>query len=1145
MCRNVPLLLLAYRPSGFQVWDLSNLDKAREVLHLPSIGIVISACVQPSSTDTHQPRPPRLLLLNRTGDGTIFLVYDLHSYACIKRVEVSNAKAVQANHKFIAISAESTSGNNATAGLHILSVSDDYKLIYTISSGLLSPHTLTDPLFHLSSNRLLAYSSAIPPVHRISTQSPYTGTSYPPTSVNEGTPIPKVGSGATSVLTSGLAYVGGGVITGAMRLGAGVVEGVKLGINASGYGNTSSAGPYQRSDVERGAFSRSAPASHPSPLSSRGHNRKGSGQRRSAVSGPGYVPGEQQPESDSGQWITIIDLEPLLAPMEAPSTDNADHRDHANAGHSSSRLSRSSSFVVNQPPLTQLSETFINDRDPELVAEFRYLPLTSLASTLIHRGGGSSASTSNTDVRTSSLVPASSNADDHMNSAVSAVQWSPSGTMLAIGGRDGGSLKVFRVVRAGRLTPTHATHDKRVGSNHDEERLKDRVQLIYELQRGMTPAIVHGIRWSGDGLWVGLISDKGTIHAFPVIPDGGHPSGRSHVLGRLTNNDGIFKKDAPIRLSALCRLRRPYIPSPETTPSGSGEIDNEFVISQDFRYRLSPFIFLPQSISRISHRLPSPLPQAPTKPIAIAEETSYETEDGFQDLLAFDREAGLLALQRIHLRLAGGRENTVPDTNAGKPIERTSTFAYHNATGVPISDEGQSSSAIPSSLPTASLLSGVARLSAYARNRDLQLPFSSTSSRLTSTDSVIASWSLRRGDDWKEYRQPWSSLSDTRKKLTRGSLFHAEVTPSSTHLGRVPRPIYLSHQFQFSALANDYHALVRKLDLDPPSIPLLARKESVIVRPGEGLPHEARYGANTPSDFDSDAHFLGTNPHLLDLTESPLLGGNLGLAIDNAPFSSSLASTNSVSSHSRGSRPGTRRSFDDNLTSAMESQLQLHASYSPSGSSSDIASPGHVIPMLPNGRPGSSGSGSGLATGIDAVVRGTTRVGKEVWGGLSNVRSPRLLPTKRNSATADLLKFDEEEEMFIVDDLDVAAEAQIGSPQETFTAIPAVDSTLKKDESVATIAPGTWSVPGSVAYPRMTDSGMTITGSSRPRAGSQTPGSTDDPSWVEQTDVYVQAVEEDARFHDVTGILDEEREERENMQQKMGQMSTSSPIAPD
>ncbi|KAG8824209.1 hypothetical protein FRC19_002278 [Serendipita sp. 401] len=661
----------------------------------------------------------------------------------------------------------------------------------------------------------------------------------------------------------------------------------------------------------------------------------------------------------------------------------------------------------------------------------------------------------------------------------------------------------------------------------------------------MTPAIVHGIRWSGDGLWVGLISDKGTIHAFPVIPDGGHPSGRSHVLGRLTNNDGIFKKDAPIRLSALCRLRRPYIPSPEPTPSGSGEIDNEFVISQDFRYRLSPFIFLPQPISRISHRLPSPLPQAPTKPIAIAEETSYETEDGFQDLLAFDREAGLLALQRIHLRLAGGRENTVPDTNAGKPIERTSTFAYHNATGVPISDEGQSSSAIPSSLPTASLLSGVARLSAYARNRDLQLPFSSTSSRLTSTDSVIASWSLRRGDDWKEYRQPWSSLSDTRKKPTRGSLFHAEVTPSSTHLGRVPRPIYLSHQFQFSALANDYHALVRKLDLDPPSVPLLARKESVIVRPGEGLPHEARYGANTPSDFDSDAHFLGTNPHLLDLTESPLLGGNLGLAIDNAPFSSSLASTNSVSSHSRGSRPGTRRSFDDNLTSAMESQLQLHASYSPSGSSSDIVSPGHVIPMLPNGRPGSSGSGSGLATGIDAVVRGTTRVGKEVWGGLSNVRSPRLLPTKRNSATADLLKFDEEEEMFIVDDLDVAAEAQVGSPQETFTAIPAVDSTLKKDESVATIAPGTWSVPGSVAYPRMTDSGMTITGSSRPRAGSQTPGSTDDPSWVEQTDVYVQAVEEDARFHDVTGILDEEREERENMQQKMGQMSTSSPIAPD
>jgi hypothetical protein len=128
-----------------------------------------------------------------------------------------------------------------------------------------------------------------------------------------------------------------------------------------------------------------------------------------------------------------------------------------------------------------------------------------------------------------------------------------------------------------------------------------------------------------------------------------------------------------------------------------------------------------------------------------------------------------------------------------------------------------------------------------------------------------------------------------------------------------------------------------------------------------------------------------------------------------------------VTSHSSQSRNGRRivgKSFDDGLSSAMESHLQLHASYLPSGSSLDVATPGRVIPMLPNGRPGSSGSG--VTAGLDAVVRSTTRVGKEVWSGLGNVKSPRLMPTKRSSTSADLLKFDEEDEMFMVDGIEEA-----------------------------------------------------------------------------------------------------------------------------
>jgi hypothetical protein len=337
-------------------------------------------------------------------------------------------------------------------------------------------------------------------------------------------------------------------------------------------------------------------------------------------------------------------------------------------------------------------------------------------------------------------------------------------------------------------------------------------------------------------------------------------------------------------------------------------------------------------------------------------------------------------------------------------------------------------------------------------------------------------------------------------------------------------------------LTSDYHALLRRHDFDPPSIQISLRKDSVVVRSGEDLLQGQDAGTSLPSDFDSQADFLGTNTGPLDLTDSPLLGGHLGLVADHPPFSSSLASTSatSFSSPSRGGRKAIRHSFDDSISSAIGSNLQLDASYSPSGSSSDMASPGRVIPMSPNGKPGSVGSGVNIAGGLDAVVRGTTRVGKEMWGGLTSARSPRLMPTtaKRSSATGDLLKFDEEEEMFMVDDLEVVGEASSTSPS---------GNAMKKEASEATINPITWSVESGTIYPRMTDSGMTIGASTQATStststGATTPGGTtaEDGTWVAQPEVYDQAVEEDARYDDVTRILEEEREERNRLQARMG-----------
>lgn len=340
---------------------------------------------------------------------------------------------------------------------------------------------------------------------------------------------------------------------------------------------------------------------------------------------------------------------------------------------------------------------------------------------------------------------------------------------------------------------------------------------------------------------------------------------------------------------------------------------------------------------------------------------------------------------------------------------------------------------------------------------------------------------------------------------------------------------------------------MRRLDLNPASFPVMVRKESVIVRgmdDGPTLDYEP--GTSAPSEFDSDANFLG-NTGPLDLTDSPMLGGHLELAPESLPIPSSFASTSatSLSSHSqpRSGRKILRRSMDESLSSAIESHLRLDASYSPSGSS-DVASPGRVIPMLPNGRPGSGGSGIVL----DSIVRGTARVGKEVWGGLSGVRSPRILPSKRSSVggSGDMLKFDEEDELFVVDDLegdklavaDIELEkaqdpAAIGESANTV----AGDTELTREGSVRTIGPGVWTVQGGFSYPLLTDSGMTVM--AHPPAANATTDSSSIPSdakaadegtWVAQPDLYTQAVEEDARFDDVTGILDEERAERDALQ---------------
>ncbi|KIM22430.1 hypothetical protein M408DRAFT_28737 [Serendipita vermifera MAFF 305830] len=705
--QNKYLLLVAYQSAGFHIWDFTQLDAVKEVLHLPSIGPVVSATL--IAPRNH----PTLLLLCGSGEDATLNVYSLRSHTFLKRIGIPNACSVQANTRFIAVGVQSTSPTSPA--IHILAASGDYVHLYVVPSSSVSPYTVTSPIFSLSSSRLLAYASSEPPAHLQSPQTP--PSSYPPS--NPFTALASPGATPASNLATGLSVVGSTMLTGAMRLGTGVLEGVKLGINAAGYG-AEDAG--KREDA-RGSVSRSAPPVHSSPLASRGHARRASAQIRSAISGPG---GAASP-GDGGEWITVLDLQPLLS--ASVSTEEAPKLQ--------TPLSPSSSFLATSPPLTYLSIPPDTTQTPEVVVEFPYVKSGKSESTPPSRASPSKfyGLTSTTSRLHSSLPTTVS------KKAITSLAWSPDGALLAVGGEDGGSVRVFKLPRSRR------------GKDADDKlrinRRLGKATLVYELLRGVTPASIHDISWSADGLWNGFVSSNGTLHAFSVHPQSGEPDGASQVYGRVLNSTS--RAVASVRLRPLARLRQPFFGDEQEAGSNAR--------SQPPQQNLSPdpsgnedqpstpptFAFLPVTISRKSARLPSaPEPSSLPNTLPSGGLGTEEKVKGFNDVLVFLPDEGRVVVWRntLHIAASPTPANTSP---ASRRIEPSPSIVgdapVPNAT----------TSGLPSSLPsTAGVISGVARMVGLGEGG-----FTGNRGGLVSQAAVLASWDIARGDSWPDVKSAW------------------------------------------------------------------------------------------------------------------------------------------------------------------------------------------------------------------------------------------------------------------------------------------------------------------------------------------------------------------------------------------------------
>ncbi|PVF93762.1 hypothetical protein CPB86DRAFT_741952 [Serendipita vermifera] len=1124
--------MVAYHRGGFHIWDFSVLDEAKEALYLPTVEHVVAAAItSPHAITSATDRQVTLLLLLGPSDSTELMVHSLKEHSAIKRISVPNACRIEANAKFICVSVSTiesnapAQGQAVTPGIHILSNSPKYEHLYTIPLHDTSIPS-SAPVIALSSGRLLAYSSTLPSTPQ---EQQAQSTSYPPSNpLLHSSESSGIRSTASSALTAGLATVGSGMVTGALKIGSGMMEGVKMGIAAAGYGANSDR---DMSNEAARMTSRSAPPTHPSPLYSRGHTRRASGQVRSAIPSAGSDPHHREGKKDAAGagWITVVDLHTLLP----PSTEHSAVDDETDGEHVPSVKSpSSSSFIATHATLTKLGASK-SAKGPEIVVEFQYPSSANPLATVKRKPSPApSAPDYSSPLSSPGLTSLHPNVFSKSENGISSLKWNDNGSMLAIGSAEGGSVKVIRILQP---SPAQRRRDEASAKrgrdmNTTASRPKDpqlgyaRVAVAYELMRGVTPSTIATIGWSQDGLWNAFVSGNRTVHLFAVNPTGGAPDEASHIQRKVLNSSTQHKNET-WRLQASARLRKPYLPPTSSTDTDkdksqdvSAHGSREDLSKQDGWDASLPYpavTFVSEVASNSSRRLNI---SKETRPSGDHDTLAGASTPGAQkatsqDILVFDPVEGAVVLWRC----STGRPSTPVDGTESptkKPMERATSVVGELPTPEATGGRWKTISAL-----TKGGISGVARMAGVIRDGE-----------------VIAKWVLKRDESWPEVKQPLSLPAPAALKATleENHLSHAEITTFHNRSSHVQRPIYLSHQFTFSALKGDYHALLRQFDFEPPSATLTVRKEAVLIRSGNEFvsPYGIDHGGNLPGEFDSEANFLGTNLGPMDLTDSPLLGGHLGLAPEGAPFSSSLASVSatSLSSHSLSSRRPMQHSFDDSITSAIETRLQLDASYSPSGSSSGVASPGRVIPMAPNGRPSSSGNGT-IGAGLEAVMRGTTRVGKEVLGSLGHVRSPRLMPTKRTSTTGELLKFDEAEEMFMVDGFEVenASDDVSAPPGES------AHQAIRTEGSSATIGPNV----NEIRYPLMTDSGMTIVS---PKAVRGAVG--DEGTWVTQQEEYKQAIEEDNKFDDVTGILEEERAERQALQGSVTEITrTSTPAA--
>ncbi|KAG6839768.1 hypothetical protein C0991_011821 [Blastosporella zonata] len=548
---------------------------------------------------------------------------------------------------------------------------------------------------------------------------------------------------------------------------------------------------------------------------------------------------------------------------------------------------------------------------------------------------------------------------------------------------DGQGVKIYQIrpqppqlASSGSSSPHSHSHSTHIQSSHSHSPSSTSAEgrtgsawQVYHLRRGRTGAVVDGLEWSRDGRWAALGTRKGTVHVFGVNPYGGRPDVKSHWEGRVRNVDAT--QSMPTEMGPLVRLRAGTTPAPSPIPTTG--------YAQHARTPLA-FTFVESSTTLPPHLLPthaSSPPQnagsshsrsyssshhtttdtgvSPPPPRSPVHRTTSNNNNGrptnYQDVLMFDPVDASLALRRVVLEMRP-REQGMGMGIIDKRVSMGMTSISLPGMGF--------AGALSSSPSSASGGGGGAFGAGY---RALQQQHHSqlqqeVQMELGARESTVMTWSLggwQAGDVRKilgaESMMGEDTGGDKEVKGGRADwLAQAELSTCSKSSRLLPRSIYLSHQFSFHTLGEDYHALIRRYQLDIGGTKIDVRREVQV----------SAYSAGS--------------------------GGE--------SFVEGFASPRDIRHHRTLSS-----SFDEPLASALTNEL-VHPHTS------------GVLPMLPNGTPGAQAFRNPIPirTIGDGMSESLGRLRREI----NKVRSPRLRPRPDSVMSASVpLEFDEEDEDFV------------------------------------------------------------------------------------------------------------------------------------